>query len=49
MTTGGWFMLALLVGGMTILLGWCIHRVLNEPSATKKLHSQADIDTHDHE
>ena len=49
MTLGGWVIMALSVGGMTALLGWCIYRVLSESSATKKMHSQADIDTGDHE
>jgi len=49
MTIGGWIIMVLSVGGMTGLLAWCIRRVLKEPNATRKLHSQADIDTHDTE
>jgi len=49
MTLGGWVIMTLSVGGMTGLLAWCIARVLRQPGATKKLHSQADIDTRDHE
>jgi len=47
MTTGGWFVMLVAVGGMTSLLVWCIFRVMREPQATQKLHSQADIDPHD--
>ena len=35
MTTGGWIMMAVLVGGMTGLLGWCVSRVLSEPQALR--------------
>ena len=47
MTLGGWLIMLMSVGGTTGLLAWCIHRVLNAPDATKKLHTPADIDTHD--
>jgi len=47
MTIGGWLIMLLSVGGTTGLLAWCVYRVLCAPEATKKLHSQSDIDTHD--
>ncbi len=47
MTLGGWVIMGLAVGGMTGLLAWCIRRVLRAPQASQKLHSQADINTHD--
>ena len=49
MTTGGWIVMLVSVGGMTGLLTWCVARVMSEPAATQKLHSQADIDTRDRE
>ncbi len=49
MTLGGWIIMVVSVGFVTSLLVWCIVRVLKEPEAPKKLHSQADIDTHDRE
>ena len=48
MTIGGWITMMLSVMGMTGFLAWCIARVLRNPQPTKKLHSQADIDTGDH-
>ncbi len=47
MTIGGWVIMALSVGGVTSLLAWCINRILRQPETTRKLHSQADINTHD--
>ena len=47
MTIGGWLIMLLSVGGTTGLLAWCIHRVLTTPGATKKMHTEYDIDTHD--
>ena len=49
MTAGGWLTMMLSVGFVTGLLAWCIRRVLKEPEAPRKLHSQADIDTRDRE
>jgi hypothetical protein len=49
MTTGGWIIMVLSVGFVTGLLAWCIYKVFAEPQAPGKLHSQADIDTHDRE
>ena len=47
MTMGGWITMIASVGGVTTLLGWCIVRVLREPEASRKVHSQLDIDPHD--
>ncbi len=47
MTTGGWIVMTLSVGGMTVLLGWCIYKVIATPGSTERLHSQADIETPD--
>jgi hypothetical protein len=47
MNTGGWLMLILGVGGMTTLLGWCIHTVVTRPQSQEHLHSLRDIDPGD--
>lgn len=47
MTWGGWIAMLLSVGGVTLLLGWCIYKVLSTPESTRHLHSQADITTPD--
>lgn len=47
MTLGGWFVMAISVGGMTGLLVWCIRKVITTPGSTERLHSQADIETPD--
>ncbi len=47
MTVGGWIAMTLSVGGMTVLLSWCIYRVITTPGSTKHLHSPADIETPD--
>ncbi len=49
MTLGGWVVMTLSAGGMTALLAWCVYRVMSDPQATHKIHSQADIDTRDKE
>jgi hypothetical protein len=49
MTLSGWITMILSVGFVTVLLGWCIYRVIKEPEAPKHLHGQAEIDTHDRE
>lgn len=46
LTVGGWITMILSVGFVTILLGWCIFRVLRE-STPEKLHGQIDVDTRD--
>jgi hypothetical protein len=47
MTVGGWIVMALSVGGVTLLMGWCIYKVLTIPGSTEHLHSPADIETPD--
>lgn len=36
MTTGGWIILTLSVGSVTILFAWCIWKVLQNPEADEK-------------
>jgi hypothetical protein len=38
MTTGGWIIMLLSVGAVTVLFLWCIWRVLRTPGETEKLH-----------
>jgi hypothetical protein len=47
MTSGGWLMLIVAVGGMTGLMVWCVYKVLSTPGSTEHLHTQPHIDTHD--
>jgi hypothetical protein len=47
MTLGGWITMALSVGFVTSLFGWCIYRVLTSKGALDRLHSLDDIDTRD--
>ncbi|HUJ09116.1 MAG TPA: hypothetical protein VL171_03755 [Verrucomicrobiae bacterium] len=47
MNLGGWIIMIVSVGFVTIFLGWCIYRVVREPEAPQKLHAQAEIDTKD--
>lgn len=47
MTLGGWVVMLLSVGGVTAWFSWCVYQVLHEPGATRKMHSQIDIDTRD--
>lgn len=47
MTLGGWLIMVVSVGGMTLLLGWSIYKVVATPGSTEHLHSQADIETPD--
>lgn len=47
LTPGGWTVMLLSVGFVTLLLAWCIWKVLATPGETGKLHAQADIDPHD--
>lgn len=48
LTPGGWIIMLLSVGFVTVLLAWCIWRVMRE-SSPQKLHSQVDIETPDRE
>lgn len=47
MTTSGWILMILSVGGVTTFFSWCLFRVLTSPGSSEHLHSQVDIDTHD--
>lgn len=49
MSTAGWIIMLLSVGGMTSLFCWCIRKVLTVPEASEHIHSQSDIDPHDQE
>ena len=49
MTGGGWTMMLLSVGGISLLLGWCVYKVIATPGASAHMHSQADIKPHDRE
>ena len=46
LTAGGWMAMILSVGLVTLLLSWCIYRVMRESSA-KKVPAPVDIDTGD--
>lgn len=46
LTAGGWTIMLLSVGFVTLLTGFCIRRVMRE-SSPQKLHSQVDVDTRD--
>ena len=47
MSAGGWIIMILSVGFVTVLFVWCIYKVLTTPDASQHLHSQADIETPD--
>lgn len=47
MNQGGWIIMALSVGFVTVLLVWCIFKVVSTPGSTEHLHTQADIPTPD--
>ncbi len=47
MTLGGWIVMALSVGGVSLLLAWCVYKVVATPGSSAHLHSQADIETPD--
>lgn len=47
MTVGGWIVMIVSVGGVAVLLGWCVYKVLSTPGASQHVHSQTDIDTRD--
>ncbi len=47
MSLGGWVIMVLSVGGVTVLLAWCLYKVVTTPESTKHIHSQADIETPD--
>lgn len=37
MTTGGWIIMLLSVSSVTLLMGWCIYKVLSTPGETEHL------------
>lgn len=43
MTVGGWIVMGLSVGSVTILFLWCMWRVLNDPEEPRHMHG---FDTH---
>lgn len=43
MTTGGWITMLLSVGFVTVLLVWCIYKVLSTPGEAEHLHAQMNI------
>ena len=47
MTIGGWIIMVLSVGFVTVMFAWCIIKVLSTPESTRHLHSPADIETPD--
>jgi len=47
MTTTGWIFMLSSVGSVTILMIWCFHRVLSNPTSANHMHAPLDIDTHD--
>lgn len=47
LTPSGWAVMLISVLFVTVLMGWCIYRVLRE-SDTGKVHSQIDIEPADH-
>lgn len=42
MNAGGWLMMILSVGGMTLFFALCVLKVLRTPQASEHLHSQRD-------
>lgn len=46
MTIGGWIIMLLSVGGVTLLFAWCLYKVLSTPGETKKVHG-FEIETPD--
>jgi hypothetical protein len=47
MTTLGWIIMLVSVGGVTALFGWCLYRVLVCAPDVEKLHGIDDIETPD--
>jgi hypothetical protein len=48
MTPLGWLIMAVSVGGVTTLFGWCIYRVVATPGSTDHLHG-FEVETPDHD
>ena len=47
MTTGGWIAMLASVGAVTLLLSWCIWKVVTTPGESDKLHAQVDLHSPD--
>ena len=47
MTTAGWIVMIVAIGGMTGMLIWCVYKVVSTPGSEEHLHSPMDIDTRD--
>ena len=47
MTATGWVVMIVAAGGITVLLAWCIHRVVTTGDSAERMHSQPDIETSD--
>ena len=43
LTPVGWTIMLVALGGITILLGWCIYKVVTVNHPEEHLHTQADI------
>jgi hypothetical protein len=46
MTFGGWIVMIISVGAVTILFGWCIYKVLTAPNECDNVHG-FELDTPD--
>lgn len=43
----GFITMLLCVGGVTAFLAWCIYKVIRNPNASDRMHSQVDIEPPD--
>lgn len=48
MNLGGWIIMGLSTGGVTILFLWCIYKILSTPEESEHLHG-FEGDTGDHD
>ena len=44
MTLGGWAIMLISVGAVTIAFAWCVVRVLRTPNPEERLHAPLDIE-----
>ncbi len=49
MTTGGWVIMCLAVGGVVSFFSWCMFKVITTRESSEHIHSPVDIDTQDRE
>jgi len=49
MTTGGWTIMIVAVGGVVSFFAWCMFKVITTSEASEHIHSPTDIDPHDRE